>query len=539
MQITDMDHNQKIAVQSCGLPTKIIAGAGSGKTRTVINRIIYGVTNFDYEPSSILALTFTKKAADEMRERLAKEGVPVEDSKNEIEGVTVGTFHSVCLQILQKFWFKLSKHSLPPLLIDKTQILKEVMKEYKENDASIEKNTEKNEQNSFEMKDPQILKMIAEQIGYSKIMMLSPADYANNFNDFLYSEDKRENTVLAVSSKTIFSLYSPNQFAEIFKLYEIKKTQLHYIDFEDILILAAHLIKNYTLVSDYVFNKYDHFYTDESQDISLIQEYLLYLFTLGKKDVCVVGDPNQTIYTFAGANPNFLREFPTNLSLDCLPSDLSKVNLNINYRSKHELVEFGNIIICNSDFGEGIDLVSNRESGANIYFQRFINDDEEAVAVIDRIKYLLNNTDLNPSDIAILTRVNLQQPVFVNELKKQKINYRFIKKGTDISTDATDAINIGTMHSVKGLEFKAVFIPGMSEGFMPYMLSDTPESMREERRLLYVAITRAMDSLYISYATGKGSAQKGNRRLTRFLKLIWPQKSKASQYSFYKTQNTI
>ena len=285
---------------------------------------------------------------------------------------------------------------------------------------------------------------------------------------------------------------------------------------------------------------------DEYQDVSPLQHRLLTLWLGGggpdgksamNRNVCVVGDPAQTIYSFAGASSWDLLRFADEFGP--LAAD---VNLNTDYRSTPEVVNLANRVLAAAPNREDyLNLVSARESGPRVTRTAYESDMEEAQGVAARIARLVAN-GAKPSDCAILTRINAQQPVFGAALRAARLKYRVRKdSGWQSSALADDAaskralleamgldatglaanddlgVTISTIHASKGLEFKHVFLIGCSEGLLPYGSPETGDALEEERRLMYVGITRAEDSLHLSYARTKDGYGVQRRRPSRFL----------------------
>ena len=323
------------------------------------------------------------------------------------------------------------------------------------------------------------------------------------------------------------------------------KTSRGEIDFDDILLLVCHIMDGFPEAAAQIRSTIGWLTVDEYQTSRpATQATDLWLGGGGpdgksamNRNVCVVGDPAQTIYSFAGASSWDLLRFADEFGP--LAAD---VNLNTDYRSTPEVVNLANRVLAAAPNREDyLKLVSARESGPRVTRTAYESDMEEAQGVAARIARLVAN-GAKPSDCAILTRINAQQPVFGAALRAARLKYRVRKdSGWQSSALADDAaskralleamgldatglaanddlgVTISTIHASKGLEFKHVFLIGCSEGLLPYGSPETGDALEEERRLMYVGITRAEDSLHLSYARTKDGYGAQRRRPSRFL----------------------
>jgi len=390
--------------------------------------------------------------------------------------------------------------------------------------------------------------------------------------------------------------------ARLIAAYEEVKTDRGVIDFEDVLLLMVGILREHEEVARAVRNQYRHFVVDEYQDVNRLQQTLLDLWLGERRDICVVGDPAQTIYSFTGASPEHLLSFRTR------HPDARTVELVRNYRSTPQVVTLANLVLR----GPGgqrrsgsVELRAQRADGPVPELVVADNDPDEAAAVATRIASLLD-AGHPPSEVAVLFRTNGQSEAFESALAERGIPYlvrggeRFFSRKEvrdavvlmrgaarsddgsvplpDLARDvllgagwsreaptsggaarerweslaalagladdlfATDpqarmpalvreleeraaashaptvqGVTLASFHAAKGLEWDTVFLVGCSDGLLPITMADTPEAVEEERRLLYVGVTRARERLVLSYAGARTPGAKATRRPSRFL----------------------
>jgi len=527
--IESLDENQrKVALALIG-PVRVLAGAGSGKTRAITHRIAYGVETGVYSAEKVLALSFTVKAAGEMRSRLSELGV---------EGVACRTFHSAAMRQLAHFWPDLVGGDLPKVLHSKAATLKR---------AAAQLNIRATDE---------LLRGIAAEIEWRKVRLLSMDDYE-----------------AALPDRPLPGGLSADATLTLVQKYEDLKDDQRNLDFEDTLIATLGMLNSEKWVADRVHEQFRFFVIDEYQDVSPVQRALLDAWRGSHSEVCVVGDPNQTVFGFAGASDEHLLRFESEFP------GATSVELNRNYRSTPEIVRLANSTVPNSP----LELVSMRESGPVPGVIRSATDEDEARALGTAIlAAIASGTD--PADIAVLYRINVQSLVLEQILGEMRIPFRVrggrffdepvvtqalvlvrgrlqtdpaanardtmalilrenlgwlskppanpvdrhawnimsalaqiaenlpetatvidlaadLKHRTDNEMEpAVSAVTLSTTHNAKGLEWDTVFVIGMSEGLFPlsYSMGDGP--MQEERRLAYVAFTRAGRSLTLSWA---------------------------------------
>lgn len=488
-----LDEAQRAAATTLHGPVRIIAGAGAGKTRTVTRRIAYACATGQWEASGALAVTFSVKAAAEMRSRLASLGVG--------DQVTAATFHSAALHQLRRVWDDVCDAPFPRLADDPEprRIVGIALRRACGADAD----------------DPTVRAVQAE-INWAKISLVAPGDYPR---------------VCAAMHRQPPAGLDPQRFADVYDSYEQEKTSRGLIDFDDILLVACHVLDDFEDAADRIRRSIRWLTVDEYQDVSPLQHRLLTLWLGDNRNVCVVGDPAQTIYSFAGASSYDLLAFA-----DQFGPLAADVSLNTDYRSTPQIVRYANRVLAAAPNRQDyLKLVSARESGARVSHTVYDTDDEEARGVAGRILRLAAN-GVDPSDCAVLTRINAQQPAVCSALRVAGLRYRVRRdagwSGGGVDDDAAQrqakleqlgvggvagAVTVSTIHASKGLEFKQVFLIGCSEGLMPYGSPAGGEVLEEERRLMYVGVTRAEDGLHMSYARTKDGTAGRARVPSRFL----------------------
>ena len=516
-----LDTEQRAVATAVRGPVCVIAGAGTGKTRAITHRLAYAVDIGVVDPQRILALTFTARAAGEMRTRLRALGVP---------SVAARTFHAAALKQLMYFWPQVLGGRFPALLTTKTGFLGEAI----------------NRANVSATKSNSVLRDVAGEIEWAKVIGLAPDEYIKAVDD--YSRPIR------ISNNKV----DATQIAKVYEAYESLKKQERAIDFEDVLLLTVGMLEEERDVRDRVRDQYRYFTVDEYQDVSPLQQRLLDLWLGKRDDICVVGDPAQTIYSFAGATPAFLLNFTSKYP------GAEVIRLTSGYRSTPEIINTANTILRSASLGHELDAVNDH--GEKPKAQGFISEKEEAEALVNFIKDDLANK-IHSYDIAILARTNAQLETFesalnaagienqirnaerffnrteVREILKAIRSASVLSEG-DWLADLRDAMKpfgeseyvrafmqlarelenegltslraflreledraeqnnpptlpgvaLATLHAAKGLEWKKVYLAGASAEILPW----GSQPVDEERRLFYVGVTRAQESLVISY----------------------------------------
>ncbi len=563
--LAGLDPEQRVAAETLLGPVCLLAGAGTGKTRAITHRIAYGVASGVYPPGRVMALTFTSRAAGELRSRLRILGAGA---------VAARTFHASALSQLNFFWPQVVGGPMPRIVESKGRIIA---------DAAT----------GLRMRlDTATLRDLAAEIEWRKVSQLTYEQYAHKLGVRLIPAGLSVDTLL-----------------ELHRAYERLKDERRSIDFEDVLLATAGMLEAEPWVAQQVREQFRFYVVDEYQDVSPLQQHLLDLWLGDRQDLCVVGDASQTIYSFAGASPDHLLTFGSRYP------DATIIRLQQNYRSTTPIVEVANTLM--RDRAGALVLQSmKRAADGSVIEQRtksnrnaaateptvsaFRDDRGEARAIADRIGDQLA-AGVPPSEIAVLFRINVQGAAFETALTDAGISYQLrggkrffelpevkqalmmIKGATVVSTDEplfktvsdvlrslgwtqdppegrgairdrweslnaimalaeevpagtsirqfSDELNeraagqhepilpsvtLATLHSAKGLEWDSVFLAGLSEGFLPISYAKTGPALDEERRLLYVGITRARRFLALSWA--ETSAQRsGRRQPSRFL----------------------
>ena len=516
-----LDTEQRAVATAVRGPVCVIAGAGTGKTRAITHRLAYAVDIGVIDPQRILALTFTARAAGEMRTRLRALGVP---------SVAARTFHAAALKQLMYFWPHVLGGRFPSLLTTKTGFLGEAI----------------NRANVSATKSNSVLRDVAGEIEWAKVIGLAPDEYTKAADDYARPIRVSNNKVDAT------------QIAKVYEAYESLKKQEHAIDFEDVLLLTVGMLEEERDVRDRVRDQYRYFTVDEYQDVSPLQQRLLDLWLGKRDDICVVGDPAQTIYSFAGATPAFLLNFTNKY-----PS-AEVIRLTSGYRSTPEIINTANTILRSASLGHELDAIN--EHGEKPEAQGFKTEREEIDALVNLIKTDLTN-GVNSYEIAILARTNSQLESFEAALNAAGIENQirnaerffnraevreilkairsasvlsegdwladlrdamkpfgeseyvraFLQLARELETEGLTSLRgflreledraeqnnpptlpgvaLATLHAAKGLEWKKVYLAGVSADILPW----GSQPAEEERRLFYVGVTRAQQSLVISY----------------------------------------
>ena len=554
-----LDPEQRLVAEALRGPVRVLAGAGTGKTRAITHRIAHGVATGVYAPAEVLAVTFTTRAAGEMRGRLRALGAGA---------VQARTFHSSALRQLRYFWPRVHGTELPTLTESKIGMLAGAARRHRIS------------------ADQALLRDIASEIEWSKVSNVQPDDYAR-------VAGARGRLVQGLDAETI---------GRVFASYEEVKRGQGRMDMEDVLLLTAGLLDSDERVAAQVRSQYKWFVVDEFQDVSPLQSALLDLWLGGRDEICVVGDPSQTIYSFAGANADYLLDFDKRFP-DCASVDLVR-----NYRSTPEVVRAANELLAGSG-SRGVRLVAQRPSGPAVTFTPRSDEVAEAEAVaaaIDRLR----TAGRSMGEIAVLFRINAQSQTFEEALAAKRIPYvvrgasRFFERaevreavtrlrgsarGGEASDDlvgtvtatlagmgwqaeapaargqardrweslqalvdqaaefaadpladlngfvddldrraaeqhapVADGVTLATFHAAKGLEWDSVFLCGLQDGTLPITYAESSEAIEEERRLLYVGMTRARIDLALSWSLARNPGGRGTRKPSRFLEPLLP-----------------
>ena len=584
--LDDLDPEQRQVATALSGPVAVIAGAGTGKTRAITYRIAYAVAAGAYNPTSVLAVTFTTRAAGELRARLQQLGA---------YGVQARTFHSAALRQAQYFWPQVYGGELPQVLDNRMPLVAEAASRLR-----------------VRVDTPGLRDLVAE-ISWAKVSNVTAEDYPR----------------LAAQHNRHLASYDSETVSRVFAAYENAKRDRNRIDFEDILLCAAALMSEHPEIADTIRRTYRHLVVDEYQDVSPLQEAMLNLWRGDRAELCVVGDPAQTIHSFAGAQASYLTGFGQRFP------EATVIRLVRDYRSTPQVVRCANLIMAPNN-GEmvtragfrPVTLQAQQPAGPEVEFVESAEESAEAAGVADWLaQQAAAGVDFR--DMAVLFRINAQSPPIEQALADRNIPYlvrggeRFYERPEvrqalltlrtkarattaeeqgsaveqmkevlitlgwtrqppegagalrerweslaallsvaedlesqsnverasaeetlggnltlqDISAEldrraeaqqvpAAQGVTVSTLHSAKGLEWDAVALLGVHEGSLPFVLATSAEQISEEQRLLYVGVTRARRRLRVSWSrTRNGNGQ--SRAPSRFLQPVLPDSFRA------------
>jgi DNA helicase-2/ATP-dependent DNA helicase PcrA len=567
-----LDPEQRQVAEALRGPVRVLAGAGTGKTRAITHRIAYGVATGVYAPTEVLAVTFTTRAAGEMRQRLRAMGAGA---------VQARTFHSAALRQLRYFWPHVHGTELPQLIESKIGLLASAARRQRV------------------QADQALLRDLASEVEWAKVSNVHPDDYAR-------IAPRRGREVSNLDATTV---------GHVFGSYEEVKREQGRMDMEDVLLLTAGLLAEDERVAAQVRRQYKWFVVDEFQDVSPLQSTLLDLWLGGRNELCVVGDPAQTIYSFAGADARYLREFARRF-----PGTTS-VELVRNYRSTPQVVDAANTLLRGSE-SQGVELRSQRERGPAVTYSQRSDEVAEAEAVAAALERL-HAAGRPWSEMAVLFRINAQSETFEEALTGRGVPYvvrgaaRFFerpevreavtrlrgaarsdadgelletvhatlagmgwtqrppeargqtrdrweswqalvdqaheyaeagggaapasladfvaeldRRAAEQHAPVADGVTLATFHAAKGLEWDSVFLVGLQEGTLPISYAlDSPTAVEEERRLLYVGMTRARVDLHLSWSLARQPGGRASRKPSRFLDPLLPEQARPAPTS--------
>ena len=568
--LAGLDPDQREAVTAPAGPVCILAGAGTGKTRAITHRIAYRTLTGEINARHILAVTFTARAAAEMRSRLTELGAGA---------VQARTFHAAALRQVRYFAPRLLEgRAMPELLESKARVVALAA-------ARVGVRADRTGARD-----------LAGEIEWAKSSLVEPGEY-----------------VVAATKALREPPYEPGKVAEVFAAYESIKRRQGVIDFEDMLRAAVWGIEEHSDVAEQIRTQYRHFVVDEYQDVNPLQQRLLDAWLGGRDDITVVGDASQTIYSFTGATSAYLIDFPRQRR------EAVVVRLVRDYRSTPQVVGLANAVIKQARGSAArlrLELIGQRPPGAEPELKIFPDEAAEATAVARRCRELINS-GTPASEIAVLFRINAQSESYEKALAEAEVPYlvrgaeRFFERTEvrqamialraavrstpgetplvqavldglsatgwsreqpptggaareqwealaalvvlaeeyartpdlvpigeagavqrDVSLSAfndellrraeqqhaptVEGVTLASLHSAKGLEWDAVFLVGLADGTLPTTYAKTPEQLEEERRLLYVGVTRARQWLWLSYGQSRSGGGRA-RRPCRFL----------------------
>ncbi|RNL85442.1 ATP-dependent DNA helicase UvrD2 [Halostreptopolyspora alba] len=551
-----LDPEQRDAARSVRGPVCILAGAGTGKTRAITHRIAYAVASGIVTEQQVLAVTFTTRAAGEMRGRLRALGAP---------RVQARTFHAAALRQLSYFWPRVVGGPEPTLIDSKLQVVGRAA-----SSCAIQL-------------DRTGLRDVAGEIEWAKVTQVRPTDYEK-----------------AVTKAGRTAPMAAHDVARVYEAYEEMRRDRNLLDFESILELAAAMISEHPEVAQRIRDQYRYFVVDEFQDVNPLQKLLLDAWLGDRDDVCVVGDPSQTIYSFAGATPSFLTRFSASYP------HATMVRLVRDYRSTPQVVRVANGVLRHARGAaaeHGLELAAQRPDGPDPSYTEYDDEPAEASSVARKIAALMDS-GTPAREIAVLFRTNSQSAAYEQALADTGVPYtvrgatRFFERpeikqavhtlrgarhGADseplVTTvrhilaplgltetapegrearerweslaalaqlaedvvgerpDATmadfvaeldarvatehapefEGVTLASLHAAKGLEWDAVFLIGLTEGMLPIIYAESEDQIEEERRLFYVGVTRAREYLALSWSLARSPGGRKSRRPSRFL----------------------
>jgi DNA helicase-2/ATP-dependent DNA helicase PcrA len=560
-----LDPEQRAVALAIRGPVCVLAGAGTGKTRAITHRIAYAVATGVVNPAQVLALTFTVRAAGELRGRLRSLG-------GGAEAVRATTFHAAALRQLTYFWPRVIGGRAPRLVESKLPLLREAARDL-----------------GLRLDGPALSEAVTE-IEWAKVCQVHPDSY-----------------VFAATQAGRGPSAGVEDTGRVYAAYEALRRDRQLIDFESVLELTAAILLTEPAVAREVHGQFRYFTVDEFQDVNPLQKLLLDAWLGGREEVCVVGDPRQTIYSFTGATAQYLRSFGGDFP------KATVVRLVRDYRSTPQVVSVANRLVAAA--GDAEALVAQRTPGPEPVVTRYADEEAEATGVAASIA-ALTRSGVPPNEIAVLLRINAHMERFERALSDAKVPYvvrgaerfydrpevrqalvllRGAARAAGAGNDATGlpgelpaavrhvlasagltvtppaargavrerweslaaiagladalaaarpaatlaefaaelaerestghapvaaAVTLATMHAAKGLEWDAVLLPGLTEGIMPIVHARTAEAIEEERRLLYVAVTRARVHLTLSWAPARTPGAESSRQRSRFLAVL-------------------
>ncbi|MGH3391766.1 MAG: ATP-dependent helicase, partial [Actinomadura sp.] len=574
--LAGLDPEQRAVAEAVRGPVCVLAGAGTGKTRAITHRIAYATRTGIVAPQRVLALTFTTRAAGELRGRLRQLGAP---------GVQARTFHAAALRQLTYFWPQVVGGEPPRIIESKIGLIADAAKACRLSFGRTE------------------LRDIASEVEWAKVTQTDPEAYPA--------------AVVRAGRKPPVDVVD---VARIHVMYESLRRERNLLDFEGMLELTAAVLTEHREVAARVREQYRYFVVDEYQDVNPLQKLLLDAWLGGRDDLCVVGDPSQTIYSFTGATPAYLLDFTKE------HPGAQVVRLVRDYRSTPQVVRLANDVLAGREVGRGglvgetrgeegrpsaprLELVAQRADGPEPTFAEYDDEVAEADDVARKVRKLIES-GVSAREIAVLFRVNAQSEVYEQAFTDADVPYvvrgaeRFFDRpavreavirlrgaaraGGDAETDGTgliatvrhvlagvgfaerapegtgaarekweslaalaqlsedmaadtpkagladfvaeleeraaaqhapplEGVTLASLHAAKGLEWDALFLIGVVEGTLPIIYAETPEQIEEERRLLYVGVTRAREHLALSWSLARSPGGRKNRHRSRFL----------------------
>ena len=614
-----LDPEQRQVALATRGPVCVLAGAGTGKTRAIAHRIAYAALTGVVDPGHVLALTFTTRAAGELRarvHRLAGHGAG-------LDRVQARTFHSAALRQLSHFWPRTVGGRPPAVLDSKVGLLAEVARRVRAGTSSAE------------------LRDVAAEIEWAKVLGVPPDDYPD-----------------AAARAGRSAPLAPATVARLYARYEELRRERHLVDFESVLELTAAILAEHPEAAAVIRDRYRYFVVDEYQDVNPLQKLLLDSWAGDRDDVRVVGDPRQTIYSFAGATAGYLTGFSADFPAATV------LRLVRNYRSTPQVVALANQLTglagrqplaaqlraargagaggagagggggaataAGAAGGGTAALVAQRPGGPAVEFAGYPDEQREASAIATRVA-ALHAAGALLSQVAVLVRTNAQtlplEQAFAGlglpcqlrgterffdrpEVRQAVGLLRAAAKSADAGADAAagglaaevrhilaglgltpeppagrgaarerweslaalaqlaedyfaaaaaaagrdgggdgglrgfaaelahrsqiehapamNGVTLASLHAAKGLEWDVVFLAGLAEGTLPIVHAQTDQAIEEERRLLYVGVTRAREQLFLSWPLAWSGGGRRTRQPSRFLAGLQPATRRAA-----------
>jgi len=467
---SNLTEAQRRAVDSPATALCVLAGAGSGKTRVLTLRVARRIRDGSADPDHTVVVTFTRKAAVELRGRLRSFGVsvavPTTTGGVPGPGVRTGTLHQLALTLLRRH--ALDAGQPPPQLAEHRYRLVTGL-----------------------VGDPALASALDSEIGWAKARCLPPDSYP-----------------AAAANAARRPPLPLDTVAQHFGSYQALLARRHALDLDDVLLRAADLVRDDHDFAEGVRWRYRHLSVDEFQDVNPAQYRLIEALMGGRRDLLAVGDPNQAIYGWNGADPDLLRRLPE------LVPGMEVVRLEENHRSTPQVV-----LAASAALGSVADGVPRSAGPAGPLPVVTAYDDEtaEAEGVASHLSHSAGG-GRRWSDHAVLARTNDQLVAVRTALTRAGIPFR-VEPGPEApwrppaAGAPEDAVELATFHRAKGLEWTWVAVVGIEDGYVPIVHATTPTALDEERRLLYVALTRAVEELHCSWARSRRTG--GGRRAER------------------------
>jgi DNA helicase-2/ATP-dependent DNA helicase PcrA len=522
-----MDADQRAAVTCPETATVLHAGAGSGKTRVLTHRIAYRIAKGTADPQRVLAITFTREAASEMRRRLKTLGV-----SRDSQSVTVGTFHAVALALLRQRLADTHKQ-MPSIIHNRPQLIAQAAREHPMSTRTRE---------------------LLVEVDWAHARLISPANYAQTA--------KRLGRYTAAPH---------NEIANIYKEYEQLKIQRNTLDLDDLISRVIEAMRLDNAYAQAVRWRYRHIFVDEAQDMNPLQYELFEAIRGQRADVFIVGDPMQAIYGWNGSDKKLFDELPDKIR------GTTVLRLPNNYRCTPEILSAATTVAKLVD--PQIDVRAIKPSAQPVVMRGYADAEAEAKGVVDCLWQYANTGGDNPwLSAAVLVRTNIQVELIVDALVKNNIPVRTTRPSkelnsaiadasqstnrnelatwvTDVLTESdseiqrwvaeqvqvflkldhpgnvdgrtftswmratsaehrsTEGVEVLTFHSAKGREWQCVVVAGAEVGLMPHSSAITQDQQDEEIRLAYVALTRASQQLFVTWCESRKGRTAGQSNL--------------------------